>query len=307
MCQEPLSVTVLYTCEGRFEAAYGKLHSYFPHVDFIRENDFKEQVLGCLEQVRTPLFMFGCDDVVFRRAWEPGLIWRTFRDLPELIGFSLRLGKEITFSGTQGRSMTNPRFQRTDPFLVWEWCAGEFDWGYPWELDGTIYPTQFVRDMLMAIRKLDWAHPNKLEGVVAYLIRPMKTLYWAARHPRAGADFINGAAREIFTRGHKANAVHRKPGGGLTDLVRGMATLRSLRLTASYPLARASVITINRVQDVALNVVSKETMSADVLLEMWNRGMILDTDRYVGRTYRSIHICDAGLMPRSINTSTHSK
>jgi len=306
MCQEPLLVTVLYACEGLFEAAYGKLHSYFPDVDFIRENDFKEQVMDYLEQVRTPLFMFGCDDVVFRRAWDPAQIRRTFQDLPGLIGFSLRLGKEITFCGALGRSMSNPHFQRTDSFLVWDWCASELDWGYPWELDCTIYPTQFVRDMLMAIQKLDWAHPNKLEGVVAYLIRPMKALYWGARHPRMGANFITGAAREILTPGHKANAVHRKPAGRLADLVRGMATLRSFRLMASYPLARASVITINRVQDVALNLVSKDTITADALLGMWNRGMILDIDRYIDRTYRSIHIADANFRARSINMNARS-
>ena len=306
MCQEPLSVTVLCACEGRFETAYSRLRSFFPQVDFIRENDFKEQVLDQLERVSTPLFMFGCDDVVFKRTWEPVQIWRTFQELPELFGFSLRLGKEITFSGTLGRNMSNPHFHRTDPFLVWNWYGGELDWGYPWEIDCTIYPTQFVRDMLMAVRKLDWAHPNKLEGVVAYLIRPMKALYWVAHHPRAGANFINGAAREILTRGHGPNAMHRKPGGSLSDLVRGMATLRPLRLMASYPLARASVITINRVQDVALNLVSKDPMSADGLLEMWTRGMILDTDRYIGRSYRSIHIADASFKTRSNGTNVHS-
>jgi hypothetical protein len=307
MCQEPLVVTVLYACVGPFEAAYDKLHPFFPHVNFIRENDFKEQVMDYLEQVRTPLFMFGCDDVVFKQAWEPAHIRRTFQELPGLIGFSLRLGKEITFCGTLGRSMPNPHFQRTNPFLVWDWPAGEFDWGYPWELDCTVYPSQLVRDMLTAIRKLDWAHPNKLEGIVAYLIRPMKALYWAAHHPGEGANFINGMAREFLTREREDNSALRKPVGGLTDLLRGMTTLKSLRLMASYPLARASVLTINRVQNVALNLVSKDTMTADVLLEMWNRGMTLDTGRYIGRTYHSIYIADASFIPRSINTNAHSK
>lgn len=307
MCVEPLSVTVLYTCGGRFAAAYNRLGSFFPEVDFVRESDFKGQVLDYLGQVRTPLFMFGCDDVVFRRTWEPRQIWRAFQDLPGLIGFSLRLGREITFCGTMGRGMSNPRFQRRDPFLVWDWCASELDWGYPWELDCTVYSTQFVRDMLTAIRTLDWAHPNKLEGVVAYLIRPMKALYWAACHPRTGANFITGAAREIFTRGHKPNAVHLNSRGGLTDLIRRMATLRSLRLMASYPLARASVITINRVQSVAPNRICEDAMTTDVLLEMWNRGIILDTNRYLDRAYRSVHIADASFVPRSTHTDTHPK
>jgi len=77
-------------------------------------------------------------------------------------------------------------------------------------------------------------------------------------------------------------------------------------LMASYPLARASVITINRVQDVAMNLVSKDPMSADGLLEMWTRGMILDTDRYIGRSYRSIHIADASFKTRSNGTNVHS-
>jgi hypothetical protein len=197
--------------------------------------------------------------------------------------------------------MSSPRFQRTDPFLVWEWCAGELDWGYPWELDCTIYPTQLVRDTLMAIQKLDWAHPNKLEGVVAYLVRPTRALYWAACHPRTGANFITRAAREAFTRGHKTHSVHPNPRLGLTDLICGMATLRSLRLMASYALARASVITINRVQDIALNPVHESSMTTDVLLEMWNKGIILDIDRYTGRICSSIHIADVGFRSRLDN------
>jgi hypothetical protein len=198
--------------------------------------------------------MFGCDDVVFKGAWDPREVMVTFQRLPNLLAFSLRLGKEITYCYPVNRDMSPPDFLKTVPFLVWRWPQGELDWGYPWELDCSIYSKHFVRSMLRALDKRGllpwrrWGNPNRLEGLGARLVRQM----------------IN------------------------------------LDLMAAYPAARASVVTINIVQErYPTNRVYQENIPVEVLLEKWNSGIVLDIDHYVDRPYRSIHIGDVSFAHRS--------
>lgn len=254
MCTEPLTVRVLYKCTNRFEPAYQTLRDYFPNVDFQPEADFRQQVRNFVANAKTTFVMFGCDDVVFKGAWDPRDVLATFERLPNLLAFSLRLGTEITHCYPLKRDMALPNFLDTTPFLVWQWRQGELDWGYPWELDCTIYSRDFVKKMLYELdkwrppwRKLDWDHPNHFEGLGASLVRQ----------------------------------------------------ITNLDLMAAYPAARASVVTINRVQDIAPNRVYEANGSVEVLLEKWNDGIILDTDRYASRSYRSIHIGDAFFAKRS--------
>jgi hypothetical protein len=71
---------------------------------------------------------------------------------------------------------------------------------------------------------------------------------------------------------------------------------------ASYAQARASVITINRVQDVSRNPVYEGDLTAEVLLDKWNGGTVLDTDAYAERSYSSIHVGEAYFCKRSEQT-----
>jgi hypothetical protein len=254
-CPERLPVRILYACGKRFEPAYQRLRDFFPDVEFQRECDFRQQVRDFVEQAKTPYMMFGCDDVVFKGSWDPGHVLMTFKRLPNLLAFSLRLGKEITHCYPLNRDMRLPNFIETMPCLVWRWRQGELDWAYPWELDCTVYSRDFVGAMVreldkrrLPLHRLNWGHPNRLEGLGANLV------------------------------------------GRITNL----------DLMAAYPTARASVVTINRVQEIAPNRVYETDVSTEALLDEWNNGIILDTNRYLGRSYRSIHIGDAFFTRRPI-------
>ena len=288
---EPLQVSVLYSCGPIFRTAYDKLKSYFPHVNFIRETDFKTQVLNYLEQVKSPFFMFGCDDVIFKRPWRPEEICKLFRDFRGLFGFSLRLGKEISWQQVLNRNMSKPNFLETNPFLVWRWpIARGVDWSYPWELTCTIYPTQLVRAMLTIMKKLDWGHPNRLEGLGAYLAKPTMGLEWMAHYIPVRANVLTKSSRRIL--------IPISFLSFLFFLPRVFCLTRGLDFMASYPSARASVVTINRVQDVVLDPIYDSGLTVDLLLEKWNKGTILDIDAYKGRSYPSMHIGDVHFCSR---------
>ncbi len=69
---------------------------------------------------------------------------------------------------------------------------------------------------------------------------------------------------------------------------------QTLTLMAAFPSSKASVVTVNRVQDAAQNQFFDQNgaLSPEKLLELWNAGAELDIDAYRGRSYRSIHISE---------------
>jgi len=303
-CGETLSVTVLYTCAKRFEPAYTRLKLCFPTIDFVKEVDFKDQVLECIRQIGTPLFMFGCDDVIFKRPWHPQEIRRLFQTLPQILAFSLRLGREITYCHPLGRDMSAPDFLRVDPFLLWRWPLGDADWGYPWELDCTVYTTQFVKKTLLGLERFDWGHPNLLEGHGANLIRSSKGLDLLAQHSSSRGGVLGRIVKAMLVTIGK-RPLHWLEGislrSGLNKIMRDTVVRRTggLGLMASYPRARASVLTINRVQDVSPNPVYEGDLTVDMLLNKWNNGTVLNIDAYAGRSHPSIHIGEVHFCQRT--------
>lgn len=235
-----LPTAVLYAAGPEYRQAYAQLAKQFPRVTFIAEQNFKQQVMDFVNQASTPLFMWGCDDVVFKQPWEPRVIEKTFISFTKLMCFSLRLGQEINFCHPANLSERLPTFLASTPFLLWRWTEGEVDWGYPWELDCTIYPTMLIKSILQAMKDLDWGHPNRLEGLGVHVVRQ----------------------------------------------------LPENNLMACYPEARASVVTVNRVQEVVANRVYQNELSTSELLQRWQQGQRLDVERYRQQRYSSIHIGD---------------
>jgi hypothetical protein len=247
--------------------------------------------------------MFGCDDVIFKRQWQPKEIWRAFRVLPELLAFSLRLGREIAYCQPVDRDMSAPDFLEVTPFLLWRWPLGDADWGYPWELDCTVYTTQFAESMLLALERYDWAHPNLLEGHGANLICSTEGLDLLAQDSRNRGDVLARIMKAILV------AMGERPLDRLEDLLLCSGLNQFMRntvvrrtggrdLMASYPLARASVLTINRVQDISQNPVYEGDLTVDALLDKWNNGTVLDIDAYAGSSYPSIHVGDVHFCQR---------
>lgn len=250
-CKGTFHLTVLFSCsDSKFGSAYQELESVHHDVEFVQEVNFKQQTRKLVNAAKSPTFMFGCDDVIFKRDWMLPSIIEIFKRVPRLIGFSLRLGSEITsfYSAQVMVGMAAPDFLETRPFLVWRWLGQARDWGYPWEMCCTIYPTRFVRDMIRALdsrpftrpwKQRDWGHPNRLEA--------------------HGEDIISKFAT--------------------SDLM------------ASYPLARANTLTINRVQEVFENRVLND-ISVHDLLNMWNNKAALNLDYYLDKSYETIEIGD---------------
>lgn len=174
-------VTVLYrTSSEFFEEGYRAVAKAHPDVDFLRETDFGEQVLGWADRVSTPLVMFGCDDVVYYRPVNLAKVGACL-GLPQLFGVSLRLGRNIRYTHTRKLPVAQPALSEENDLLFWRWPEGTCDWGWAFELNGTVYPRYVIRMLLQHLEQSrqrgvsqDWRHPNKLEMAFNRLLRSIE-------------------------------------------------------------------------------------------------------------------------------------
>jgi len=152
-CATEASVTVICRSEPEwFAKAYLEVADEFPQVHWRQEQVFAEDVAKSLDP-DVPYTMFGCDDVVFTRQFEPdGALWTV-----DLIGLSLRLGSHVMLD-MFGNPMPAPAFALDG---TWNVEDGATDWGYPWEVLGTIYQTDFVRRM---VARINPHSPSELEA-----------------------------------------------------------------------------------------------------------------------------------------------
>ena len=157
------SLTVLYHATSEaFAEAYGALAATYPWVRFQRQTDFSGDLQGILRAVPSRFVCFGVDDAVFIRPVDAGVVMAAMDD-PDVFAFSLRLGRNITRSMFSG-AMTLPDVALSPRgTLSWDVHASHHcgDWGYSWELCGTVYRTALARYI---VEKVSPSTPNTLEA-----------------------------------------------------------------------------------------------------------------------------------------------
>jgi hypothetical protein len=259
-------VDVLVRAEPPYEEAYRQVQGEFSGAGWCWQTDFAQNLLGLLEAGREayPYTCFGCDDVVFTgpvRVEEIGraLFPSVFGGVP--VAFSLRLGRHITHD-MFGREMPQPGFKKPEiqdehwsadglhrsvTGLRWHSHSARGDWGYPWEVLGTVYPAAAVLEQVVALADAGQAtSPSQLE--------------------------YHGDRRWAQTGWH--HHVHPRP-------------------MCAYARSRLVVPTVNLVQSEFGNgIVGPAGLDPEFLLDCWDRGLRLDTQRYQGMAPPSWRVGD---------------
>jgi hypothetical protein len=141
-----------------YQNAYNEIASEFPNVKFVWETNFHEDLINSIGP--SELICFGCDDVVFFNKVDIDQVIKEFND--DTFAFSFRLGMNVNKSMFSG-DMQYPEFISSNPVLAWNMhtshhCA---DWGYSWELNGTVYPTDIAKKVIEEVKANS---PNILEN-----------------------------------------------------------------------------------------------------------------------------------------------
>lgn len=162
-CQdiEKSDIKVLYTTSNELhQKQYKELSQKYESITFVQEAAFREDVLSFLEQAACVLFLV--DDNLFVRDFSLLKIMESLEKHPDSIGFSLRLGKNTTYTYMLDTVQELPDFTILDnDTLKFNWTISEFDFGYPLEVSCSLYR---VHDILPFIEQLHFTNPNILEG-----------------------------------------------------------------------------------------------------------------------------------------------
>jgi len=157
---------VIYTCSNDFfRRGYAKLIGRnHPNVRFHLENKFKADVLRCINPSRSHTVFF-VDDDVFKRPFD---FYDGQMDLmeadPDILCRSLRYHPHLTYCHPMQKAITPPVFMEHNVFF-WKGQEGDYgDYGYPMSLDGHIFRTKDIRELLV---RFDYANPNTLESALA--------------------------------------------------------------------------------------------------------------------------------------------
>lgn len=153
--KEKCDIKIIYTYSNdEFKKGYDKLINYYIDIDFIKETDFKNDILKNidLDKKYTTFFV---DDIIFKNEFSINdKEFEKFESDKSILCLSLRLHPRLTFCYAANIPMmpTNN--------TLFEWFNKTGDYNYPMSLDGHIFRTEEIYTLLM---KLDYKNPNQLE------------------------------------------------------------------------------------------------------------------------------------------------
>jgi glycosyltransferase involved in cell wall biosynthesis len=176
-CQDAASsvVKVLYKAStARMLSFYRRLMQEHPGVDFVREGDFRSDLLVLLAHQQYVGFVV--DDSIFVRDFSLAGIASALDRHPEAIGFSLRLGRNTTYCYMLNRAQSLPGFEATtQSALKYRWPDAACDFGYPLEVSSSVYRGEQILPLL---KQIEFKNPNTLEEALS-----QKTARFRQSHP----------------------------------------------------------------------------------------------------------------------------
>jgi hypothetical protein len=148
------SITVIFRATTPdFETGYGLLMNR-RDVTFREQSDFEADVLKVTGEDQEYTVFHTDDDVFFRAPSALPMPAEGF------VAFSLRLGTNTTYCYSGATRQALPPFSRSGPYLAWDWTRAQHDFAYPMSLDGHVFKTRLLRDLLSKAR---FENPNELE------------------------------------------------------------------------------------------------------------------------------------------------
>jgi len=120
-----------------------------------------------IEKIIKDYFVFLLvDDNIFVRDFYFKHAIDLLRHREELLGFSLRLGRNTTYCYARDRKQVLPKLENLDDGIaLFDWTRSDGDFGYPLEVSSSIYRLRDVLPLLMAV---PFDNPNTLEDRMAY-------------------------------------------------------------------------------------------------------------------------------------------
>jgi hypothetical protein len=189
-------ISVIVRATETYQSAYDTVFREFPGVYRIDEQNFFTDLSTVLDSDHN-YTAFGCDDVVFVNSMNAKEIASELDSAHDVLCITFRLGKNIT-RGMFGNAMPQPVLTEAGPFLSWDIThpASTGDWAYPWEVLGTVYRTDFVKQIVSDTKPNS---PSQLEERGSHVWRNYTDQHIMAswQIPRSVIPTVNIVQREF--------------------------------------------------------------------------------------------------------------
>lgn len=160
------NISVLFKATNKdYDDAYRILMSTTPeNISFIDDNEFgsfRPTVMNLLSQkTNNEYTMFLVDDIVFRDYFS--ISDEIFSNLssPDMLSVSLRLYEKVNHCYATNSPSPLPSFTLGN---VWKWGNASGDWGYPMSVDGNVFKTEFINNLLKTVVP-NFDNPNSFEA-----------------------------------------------------------------------------------------------------------------------------------------------
>jgi hypothetical protein len=152
------------TSDERIEKAYKQVSEEHPNVHFIKQNNFKSDLLECIGKRK--YFMSIVDDTIFLRPYSITDIAYNLKTLSGVLGVSLRLGKNTTWCYPTNSKNEIPELEKIilPDLYFFDWTSVKSgDFAYPLDLSSSAYKTDYL---LPILEDLDYNNPNELEWLL---------------------------------------------------------------------------------------------------------------------------------------------
>ncbi|MEA3332401.1 MAG: glycosyltransferase, partial [Pseudomonadota bacterium] len=162
-CQDhdTISIKIIYTCSSNFFAdQYQELSREHQKCDFVKEEDFKTDLIAAIKGAEHTLFLV--DDNIFTQNFTIQETTQQLINNSEVLAFSLRLGRNTKECYILNTRQPLPDFTTNAPgnILHFNWTSAEGDFGFPLDVSSSIYR---VSDLMPLVQRLDFHDPNTLE------------------------------------------------------------------------------------------------------------------------------------------------
>jgi hypothetical protein len=158
------NINVIYTySDDKYKEGYDLFLGKNYGISMISEDggSFKHLTESAIDP-ELPYTLFFVDDNILKENFDVGCSeMKIFEDNPDILCLSLRLYSGINYCYTIPCESPAPNLGTAN---TWEWEGQPGDWGYPMSLDGHIFRTQEILDIM---KGLDYKSPNTLEGHLA--------------------------------------------------------------------------------------------------------------------------------------------
>lgn len=204
--KSPAPLKVIYAFSaGTHEVSYKILREEFSRfpVEFIRENNFENDLQMLTQQTSADRIFFMTDDAVFTGHFDLADVLQC-NPLNEI--FSLRLGKDMTYSFAYNKEQSLPVFKNNvfgnSEMYSWVWAdmQNSPDWYYPLSVDATLFCTDEINIMLKYIGS---KNPNSFEAnlqLLSSVFLPRKGIcYERAKYVNIPCNVVQQDFKNIYT------------------------------------------------------------------------------------------------------------